>query len=260
MKWHRFGTFVLVVLLLVVAVNPAAALSGSNNNSNNNNASSYSDPRFAPALAAGYVIADGEAIVTILFGGAVVGVVWTHVSDVSTFVSNSVSFLGGVLSAFATFLMQGSTHTTVAVGGYTVDMCKAGTKECTDAMHRFDYADDKNKGLPVGGNHGEAPDFHTMPLAGNAYSSKYLFNCQIDKDNGCPKQIRYYGKDGKPDLDIDFSHGAGADTCAESTEFPHLHPWINGRRSEDHIRTGINEIINNWKCKKYNFKTGKWCP
>jgi hypothetical protein len=256
MKWHRFGTFVLVVLLLVVAVNPVVALTGSNNN----NASSRSDPHFVPALAAGYVILDGEVIIEILAGGAVIGAAWTHVPDISRFVSDIVNFMAGVLSAFATFLTQGSTHTTVTVDGYTVDMCKDRTKVCTDAMHRFDYTDDKNKGLPVGGNHGEAPDFHTMPLAGNAYSSKYLFNCQIDKDNGCPKQIRYYGKDGKPDLDIDFSHGMGDDTCAESTLFPHLHPWINGVRSKDHIRAGIDEIFRNWRCKKYNYYRGIWCP
>jgi hypothetical protein len=212
-------------------------------------------------LAAGFVILDSEAIIEILAGGAVIGAAWTHVSDISDFLSGAVSFLVGVLSAFVSFLTQTSTHATVMVDGYSVEMCKAGTQECTDAMHRFDYADDKNKGLPVDGEgnnydmtgHGMDDDWN------KPYSSQRLFNNHVDKDNGCPKQIRYYGKDGKPDLDIDFSHGAGADTCAESTLFPHLHPWVNGVRSADHIRGGIQEIIDNWRCKKYNFYRGIWC-
>lgn len=117
------------------------------------------------------------------------------------------------------------------------------------------YEDSKRKGIPVPGNHRDTDGFHKMPDYGNAYSSAWLFDCQKDKDNGCPKQIRYFNEKGERDMDIDFYH----DLSSKSTvTFPHKHFWRNGVRDESHIYEGIDEIIQNWRCKDYDFKNSKW--
>lgn len=58
----------------------------------------------------------------------------------------------------------------------------------------------------------------SLPTTGKALSSKDL------KDSKGVKQRRYYDKDGKADLDIDFRH-------AGNYKFPHRHTWSKGVRS-----------------------------
>ena len=58
----------------------------------------------------------------------------------------------------------------------------------------------------------------SLPTTGKALSSKDL------KDSSGVKQRRYYDKNGKADLDIDFRH-------AGNYKFPHRHTWTNGSRS-----------------------------
>ncbi len=58
----------------------------------------------------------------------------------------------------------------------------------------------------------------SLPTTGKALSSKDL------KDSKGVKQRRYYDKNGKADVDIDFRH-------AGNFKFPHRHTWTNGVRS-----------------------------
>jgi len=58
----------------------------------------------------------------------------------------------------------------------------------------------------------------SLPTTGKALSSKDL------KDSNGVKQRRYYDKNGKADLDIDFRHSG-------NHKFPHRHTWTNGSRS-----------------------------
>jgi len=73
------------------------------------------------------------------------------------------------------------------------------------------------------------------------------------------RQIRYFNEKGENDMDIDFSHGDGVDQCIKDGEFPHKHMWINGERGDPRY-DGLEEVIQNWRCKKYNFKKRTWCP
>jgi hypothetical protein len=110
-----------------------------------------------------------------------------------------------------------------------------------------EYNDAKDKGLPTKNNHDETG--HAMKPDWNApHSSQRLFHDDTDKKNDCPKQIRYYDKDGKAELDIDF-YGP-----KEEIGFPHRHTWTHGVRSKDHIYDGIEKVIENWNCKDYDFK------
>ncbi|WML67921.1 MAG: hypothetical protein METHP_01489 [Methanoregula sp. SKADARSKE-2] len=117
------------------------------------------------------------------------------------------------------------------------------------------YDNSKRKGIPVPGDHKESEDFHEMRRTGNPYSSAWLFNCQVDKDSGCPKQIRYYNEKGEKDLDIDFYHPLDKKS---TVTFPHKHIWGGNTLRGDHFYEGIDEIIRNWKCKDYDFKNSKW--
>jgi hypothetical protein len=122
------------------------------------------------------------------------------------------------------------------------------------------YDDAKRKGIPVPGNHNPNADqkYHKMPDTGNPYSSAVLFNCKADKDNGCPKQIRYYDRNGQKDMDIDFYHGVATDEITgRPVTFPHKHMWGNGKRG-GHNYEGIDEIIRNWRCKNYDFKNSRF--
>lgn len=58
----------------------------------------------------------------------------------------------------------------------------------------------------------------SLPTTGAPLSSKDL------KDSQGVKQRRYYDKNGKADLDIDYRH-------AGNYKFPHRHTWSNGKRS-----------------------------
>jgi len=122
------------------------------------------------------------------------------------------------------------------------------------------YDDSKRKGIPVEGNQKDNKDskgnddFHGIKIiTSDSYSSISLFGHPTDKQNGCPKQIRYFGQDGEADTDIDFSH----DLEAGKASFPHIHKWINGVRGSS-LSDGIDEIIRNWRCKNYDFRNHRW--
>ena len=153
---------------------------------------------------------------------------------------------------------------TIVVGGVAIyEIVKRSTEQFGTILQPYlivrlderDYNDAKDKGLPVPGKkkneettgHGMDPEWNT------SYSSQQLFAYDVDKQNGCPKQIRYYGKDGKPELDIDFYHTLTW-VNGKLQSFPHKQRWINGVRSDNHEYDGIDKIIDNWKCKNYDFK------
>ena len=216
----------------------------------------------APLVAMGisYIIADGEITVLIVSSEAIIGAICLQKPTTTNSLWDGALIATNMLKAAIDFIGSSVSTQTSTTYGVTLEMSKAGTQQCTDAIHRYDYPTDKERGLPVNGNN-EDQTAHKLDETKTkdikAYVSIQLFNNQVDKDNGCPKQIRYFGKDGKPDRDIDFSHGAGLDTCEESTVFPHRHTWVDDVRS-DHIFTDIDQITT--KCKKYNYKKGTWCP
>jgi hypothetical protein len=160
--------------------------------------------------------------------------------------------IGTVTSGFGNLVNTFKIYRQVTVENRLVELWKPETPGYADVFHRLNYYDDQKKGIPVEGNCDEAEDYHTMGNVGKAYSSRWLFDNAVDKSNGCPKQIRYFGKDGKPDLDIDFYHSG------KPHEFPHKHYWQNGVRSDKHRYDDIEEVIKNWRCKNYDFKEGKW--
>jgi len=154
---------------------------------------------------------------------------------------------------------------TIVVGGVAIyEIVKRSTEPFGTLLQPYlivrlderDYNDAKDKGLPVPGKEkNEETTGHGMNLKWNTpYSSQQLFADDVDKQNGCPKQIRYYGKDGKAELDIDFSH-TPAWVNGKLQTFPHKQRWVNGVRSDNHEYDGIDKIIDNWKCKNYDFKT-----
>ena len=67
------------------------------------------------------------------------------------------------------------------------------------------------------------------------------YQTKADKDNGCPEQIRCFGKNGKKDCDVDFSYGK-----PESHTFPRVHKWFQSTRVYAgeiiYFRVDINSI------------------
>ena len=74
-----------------------------------------------------------------------------------------------------------------------------------------------NNGKPLN-NHRTVPDSEASSLP----ATKQTPNSSVDLLNpdGSVKQRRYYGKDGKAQMDIDFNH-----TDDGTHEFPHIHIW-----------------------------------
>jgi len=118
-----------------------------------------------------------------------------------------------------------------------------------------DYDNAKKRGIPTKNNKDriigeigeDGKNIRSLGVVGETYSSEQLFGDATDKASGCPKQIRYYGKDGKPELDIDFSHGEKPGTHS----FPHKHIWENGERSKWIKDTKLEELFKTNPCKKY---------
>jgi hypothetical protein len=260
----------LVILVLLAGINPCAALA---------DAGGYVDypspgqrePKFLPGVVVGgYVLTNAEIIVALVVGTGVVG--YATISDGTGGFDDVLKHFNQVNDCIFLFFedILNGIHPDGSQrwGTHTIHVHIPGTAGFVDAQRQYtaaqaakdSYEDSKRKGSPVPGNHRDADDFHEMPRNGNPYSSAWLFNCQADKDNGCPKQIRYFNEKGERDMDIDFSHGGGVDQCVKDGEFPHKHYWRNGVRDDRHLYEGIDEIIRNWKCKKYNFKKGTWCP
>lgn len=74
-----------------------------------------------------------------------------------------------------------------------------------------------NNGQPLN-NHRIVPDLEASSLP----ATKQTQNSSVDLLNpdGSVKQRRYYGEDGKAQMDIDFNH-----TDDGTHEFPHIHIW-----------------------------------
>ncbi|WML67908.1 MAG: hypothetical protein METHP_01476 [Methanoregula sp. SKADARSKE-2] len=116
------------------------------------------------------------------------------------------------------------------------------------------YDDSKRKGIPVTGEgkNDEITGHKMVDDGAKQHSSRQLFHNDVDRRNGCPKQIRYYNEKGERDLDIDFPH------CPEENiGLPHVHFWKDGFRGKG-IDKGIGESIRNWKCKDYDFENSRW--
>ncbi|KAA1040370.1 RHS repeat protein, partial [Macrococcus equipercicus] len=62
-----------------------------------------------------------------------------------------------------------------------------------------------------------------LPFKGTPNSSKDLIS------NGKLKQRRYYDKNGKPEMDVDFFHSASP---KQNIKFPHTHTFPNGKRTK----------------------------
>lgn len=89
-----------------------------------------------------------------------------------------------------------------------------------DRAEKEAYEEAKQNGTPAN-NHSTQTGGSSLPPEGDPNSSK------DHKVNGVIKQRRYYGADGKADMDIDYTHGGVKHT------FPHRHYWVNGIRGEE---------------------------
>jgi hypothetical protein len=255
-------SILLVVLLVLASANPCAALTTDGGMP----APGQREPKALPAVAiGGYVLTNTELIALLVgsVGGyATISVDKHGVGDVldhwNEFQEKVSDFFHG--TALGTMLFH--AHETRVYKPNTPGFPLVEQLYNTAKAAKDSYEDSKRKGIPVPGegkNKGEVrhdvdPDWNTP------CSSFQLFQNEVDRANGCPKQIRYFNERGERDLDIDFSHGDGVDQCVKDGVFPHKHYWRNGVRDTRHLYDGIDEIIRNWKCKKYNFKKGIWCP
>lgn len=253
-------SILLVVLLVLASANPCAALT--TDGSGGVPAPGQREPRALPAVAiGGYVVTNAE-LIALLVGvvGGVVGYVTVAVDKhgVGDVIDHWNEFQEKIPDFFhggAGGLLQFRTHDVHVyepnIPGFSLVEQRYNTAKAVQDS----YEDSKRKGIPVPGNnkgevrHDVDRDWK-IPL-----SSFQLFRNEVDKRNGCPKQIRYYNEKGEWDMDIDFYH----DLSSKSTvTFPHKHFWRNGVRDESHIYEGIDEIIQNWRCKDYDFKNSKW--
>jgi hypothetical protein len=258
MNGLKICSFVFVLFLVLSLVNPVLALNGFEGDGDE-----LYGVGVAPAVPVVYVVGpyavtQGEALFLVLSGSAVIAAGQFELFSPPV-QGTCKNVMESVSSVFGNFVNTFTHHRQVIVDNHRVNLWKLGTPGYADVFHRLNYYDDQKKGIPVEGNHGEAEDYHTMGNVGNPYSSRWLFDNAVDDGNGCPKQIRYFGKDGKPELDIDFSHGRGKDQCGKTDEFPHKHYWQNGVRPKEHCYGDIEEVIKNWRCKNYNFYRGFWC-
>jgi hypothetical protein len=198
-------------------------------------------------------------------GGTVLAyVVTSHPNTVQPLTSTT----GGLAQAIADGLNEMNNHGKniwmSLVDKHVVTTYTPGSAEYNRIQTQIDqiehgYSDAKEKGTPTKNHDPNNPkeniddDKSIRALEYKPYSSILLFGDATDKQNGCPKQIRYYGKDGKAELDIDFSH-TPAWVNGKLQTFPHKQRWVNGVRSDNHEYDGIDKIIDNWKCKNYDYK------
>ena len=78
-------------------------------------------------------------------------------------------------------------------------------------------------------------DLHYKP-----YSCRFLFENKRMKDLGCPKQIRYFDKNGDADIDIDLYHTT--EKAKQPISFPHWHKWVNGKKIREHKYDGMEAV------------------
>lgn len=252
------------MLLVLASANPCAALTTDGGMP----APSQREPRALPAVAiGGYVVTNAELIALLVgVAGTVVGyatiAVDKHgVGDVIDHWNEFQEKIPDFFHGGAGGLLQFRTHDVHVyepnIPGFSLVEQRYNTAKAVQDS----YEDSKRKGIPVPGegNHKDVDGYHEMLRKGNPCSSAWLFNNPIDRANGCPKQIRYFDEKGERDLDIDFYHGPATDKYTGlPVTFPHKHFWRSGARDDRHIYEGIDEIIQNWRCKDYDFKNGKW--
>ena len=252
MRSNALFSLIVVLLLVLACANPAAALERPPVNTGSPSQASADDPKdaVAPVIGlVGYVVGD-ELIYFLLSAGVIAGIAATPKS-----VSMSDDLVAKIYEAWN--LLQGLTDAVYRFlfGNATITVYKEGSDKYTSYINAIekDYNGAKDDGVPAR-NHGKSDDNHKMPNTYNRYSSLYLFHDATDEANGCPKQLRYYGKDGNPDLDIDLYHGA-----KEKVGFPHTHTWSGTTRGE--ATTSFDNFIDSalWqKCKKYDYYNQKF--
>ncbi len=239
MRSNSLFTLIVVLLLVLACANPAAALEHPVENT--------SPPGTRDAVApviglVGYVVGD-ELIYFLLSAGVIAGIAATPGSvsmsdDLVAKIYEAWNILQGLTDALYRFVFGNSTITVY--------------KEGSEKYHKYlsaieqDYNDAKDDGVPAR-NHEDGVG--KILATGNRYSSRYLFGDLQDQANGCPKQLRYYGKDGNADFDIDYGHNPD-----KKMGFPHTHLWSGGTRGDG--ITAPEKIINSaiWqKCKNYDY-------
>ena len=117
-----------------------------------------------------------------------------------------------------------------------------------------EYNDAKRKGIPTK-NYNQKDDRENIDLKDKdsreqnkdlhykPFSCCFVFENKRMKDLGCPKQIRYFDKNGDADIDIDLYHTQ--DTTSK-LKFPHWHKWTGKSRSRDHKYDGMEAVKQTW--------------
>jgi hypothetical protein len=266
----------LVILLVLAGINPCAAFAVSNDMSSGGDSPvgpmpGQREPKFIPGLVVGgYVLTNAQLITVLTVGTGVVGYA-TISADKNGFddvFEHLEAVKDWILSVFEGILNGTHSDGSQYWKSHPLHVHIPGTVGFVDAQRQYNiakaakdsYEDSKRKGIPVPGNNKGETRHDVDPNWNIPLSSYQLFHNKVDEANGCPKQIRYFNEKGERDMDIDFSHGDGVDLCVKDGVFPHKHYWWNGVRDDGHLYDGIDEIIRNWRCKKYNFKKGTWCP
>ena len=97
----------------------------------------------------------------------------------------------------------------------TINTITYSSKSSSDDTENKEYENAKSRGIP-------SNDHTVVPKVSNKNPNNSRPNSSSDVLNkdGSVKQRRYYGPDGKPELDIDFNHQG-----QETHVFPHSHTW-----------------------------------
>ena len=262
----------LAVMLIIACINPVAALDTTARgdvwvkDSSCDSGNSLGACAFAPfAIAAvPYLAAEAGEKVYVLYatGGAIMGfVAVSRVShDNPAPEANSIDFTKIVSDGLKRLDIQKQLVWTGAFEQNSLEIYKPGSIEYNRLNKINDYNDAKEKGVPVPGKNKDESTANRLDSVGMPYSSQRLFRDGTDEKNGCPKQIRYYGKDGKAEEDIDF-YGP-----TEPAGFPHRHGWkhdliAQGITDRELYRPYIDfgakflEWFKKSPCKGYDFKT-----
>ncbi len=173
----------------------------------------FAEGMLVGAIGGAFSGAVGEATVT---AGIVVSMVANGVTD-SAIYAGETAYRGGEIKAqgLAVSFLTGavlSGVTRISVGKYgksDTEVIKSGSETNIDGAI--------NNGQPLN-NHRIAPDTDASSLP----ATKQTPNSSADLLNpdGSVKQRRYYGADGKAQMDIDFNH-----TDDGTHEFLHIHIW-----------------------------------
>jgi len=248
-------SLIFVLLLVLACANPAAALEHPVGQTADTSQITPDGQKvgFAPVIViAGYVVGE-ECIYLLVASGVIVGVAATSKS-----VSPSDDLLSKIQSAWNDLIRLGQTIIGFILNQNTVTVYKDGETKYTDYLNTISssYEDSKNKGVPAKNHDNEDKVGGSLLPTGDPYSSRYLFGTQTAQGNGCPKQLRYYGKNGKADFDIDYGH-----TPEKGVTFPHTHTWTDGVRAMGVNVETTDPIYNSaiWqRCKNYDYVKDKF--